>query len=66
MPATDLGVAQVGAYVERTEESISVAQVGAFVEYVERAFSVCQVGAYVEIQSANGEEDKYGPRIQVI
>ena len=47
--AATLDVAQVGAYVEVSEESLGVAQVGAYVEVLYTRVLVSQVGAYVEI-----------------
>ena len=47
--AATLDVAQVGAYVEVSEESLGVAQVGAYVEVLYTRVLISQVGAYVEI-----------------
>ena len=64
--ALTLDVAQVGAYVEISEESISVAQVGAYVEVLYLRERVAQVGAYVEVLPPIGGADASGPRLQVI
>ena len=59
-------VAQAGAYIEISEESISVAQVGAYVEVLYLRERVAQVGAYVEVLPPIGGADASGPRLQVI
>lgn len=59
-------VAQAGAYVEISEESVAVAQVGAYVEVLYLRIRAAQVGAYVEVLPPSADEDVYGPRIQVI